>query len=41
MKNGRIYNANTLDEVYPRQAKAPTFFDKGDIPPSDLPGIKG
>jgi imidazolonepropionase-like amidohydrolase len=40
MKNGRIYDANTLDEVYPRQMKAPKFFDKGDIPPSGLPGLK-
>ena len=23
MKNGRLYDANTLDEVYPRQARLP------------------
>jgi Tol biopolymer transport system component/imidazolonepropionase-like amidohydrolase len=26
MKNGRLYNAETLDEVYPRQKKAPSFY---------------
>jgi Tol biopolymer transport system component/imidazolonepropionase-like amidohydrolase len=26
MKNGRLYNAGTLDEVYPRQKKAPDFY---------------
>ncbi len=40
MKNGRLYDGDTLDEVYPRQMKAPSFFDIGDIPPSGLPGIK-
>lgn len=40
MKNGRLYNGNTLDEVYPRMQKAPVFFDRGDIPSKDLPGIK-
>jgi len=31
MKNGRLYDGNTLDEVYPRQKKAPSFYwlDKG------------
>ena len=31
MKNGRLYNAGTLDEVYPREKKAPDFYwlDKG------------
>ena len=40
VKNGRIYNGDTLDEVFPRQVKAPDFFDRGDIPPTGLPGIK-
>ncbi|MFT6807956.1 MAG: Tol biopolymer transport system component [Saprospiraceae bacterium] len=40
MKNGRLYDGNTLDEVYPREVKAPSFFDKGDIPPSGLPGMR-
>lgn len=26
MKNGRLYNAGTLDEVYPREKKAPNFY---------------
>lgn len=26
MKNGRLYDANTLDEVYPREMKAPNFY---------------
>jgi Tol biopolymer transport system component len=26
MKNGRLYNAGTLDEVYPQQKKAPAFY---------------
>jgi len=26
MKNGRLYDGNTLDEVYPRQKKAPKFY---------------
>jgi len=38
MKNGRLYNANNLDEVYPRQKKAPAFFDKDEMP-SGLPGV--
>ena len=26
MKNGRLYDANTLDELWPRQRKAPSFY---------------
>ncbi len=40
IKNGRIYDGNTLDEVFPRQVAAPSFFDKGDVPPSGLPGVR-
>ena len=38
MKNGRLYKADNLDEVYPRQKKAPVFFDKSEMP-TGLPGI--
>lgn len=40
MKNGRLYDGNTMDEVYPNQVKAPEFFDRGDVPPNGLPGIR-
>ncbi len=40
MKNGRLYDGNTIDEVYPRQVKAPSFFDRGDVPPGGLPGLR-
>ncbi len=33
MKNGRMYDANTLDEVWPRQKKAGPFYWQGDEPP--------
>jgi hypothetical protein len=26
MKNGRLYEANTLDEMWPRQRKAGSFY---------------
>ncbi len=38
MKNGRLYEANTLDEVYPDEKKAPSFYwtdsgpDRGKLP---------
>jgi cytosine/adenosine deaminase-related metal-dependent hydrolase len=32
MKNGRIYDANTLDEVYPRQRKLATQQWMGGTP---------
>ena len=38
MKNGRLYDAGNLDEVYPRQQKAPAFYWHGDGP-SGVPGI--
>jgi len=40
MKNGRLYEGDTLDEIYPRQKKAPTFFNSGDAPAVGLPGIQ-
>ncbi len=39
MKNGRLYDGNTLDEVYPRQVKADTFWWEHDKP-KNLPGTK-
>lgn len=39
MKNGRLYNANTLDEEYPRKKKAGPFYWHSEKP-VDLPGIK-
>ena len=39
MKNGRLYDANTLDEVYPRKKKAEPFYWH-QAKPEDLPGIK-
>lgn len=42
MKNGRLYDGSTLDEVYPLQKKAPSFKDDisnpGDL---GLPGLNG
>ncbi|GAB4249799.1 MAG: amidohydrolase family protein [Ekhidna sp.] len=41
MKNGRLYDGNTLDEVYPRQKKAPDFYWVKDGPDQmNLPGEK-
>lgn len=41
MKNGRLYDGNTLDEVYPREKKAPDFYWVKDGPDSmSLPGEK-
>lgn len=39
VKNGRMYDGETLDEIYPRQRKAGKFFDTGDMPPLGIPGI--
>lgn len=40
MKNGRLYLGDSLDEVYPREQKAPEFNRKGNSPSSSkLPGI--
>lgn len=42
MKNGRLYDGNTLDEVYPTKRKAPEFKTDMDNPSSlGLPGISG
>ncbi|WP_040497138.1 amidohydrolase family protein [Fulvivirga imtechensis] len=38
MKNGRLYDANNLDEVYPDQKKAPAF-DWHQMEPNGVPGI--
>ena len=39
MKNGRLYDGNTLDEVYPRKKKADQFWWHTEKP-VNLPGIK-
>ncbi len=42
MKNGRLYDGDTLDEVYPRQRKAPEFYwNKISSMPAGLPGMSG
>ena len=38
MKNGRLYDANTLDEVWPRQKKASFYWQSGDPEPADAQG---
>jgi cytosine/adenosine deaminase-related metal-dependent hydrolase len=30
MKNGRLYDANTLDELWPRQKKATFYWQQGE-----------
>ena len=40
MKNGRLYEGNTLDEVYPNVKKAPSFGNEQEAPTSTLPGLK-
>lgn len=40
MRNGRLYDGNTLDEVYPAQKKAPAFETEQITPTSSLPGIR-
>jgi Tol biopolymer transport system component len=40
MKNGRLYDANTLDEIWPRQVAAPDE-EWRHIAPSDTPGVSG
>jgi imidazolonepropionase-like amidohydrolase len=32
MKNGRLYDANTLDEIWPRQKKATFYWQNGEPP---------
>ncbi|NER15205.1 amidohydrolase family protein [Leptobacterium flavescens] len=39
MKNGRLYDGNTLDEVYPRKQKAGPFWWHEEKP-SGLPGVR-
>ena len=39
MKNGRLYDGDSLDEVYPREKKAEKSFYTGDNPPMGIPGI--
>lgn len=38
MKNGRLYNASNLDEVYPRDKKAPKF-EWHQAAPENVPGV--
>lgn len=41
MKNGRLYNANTLAEIYPEERDAPTFYwDDNGPDRNQLPGEK-
>jgi hypothetical protein len=39
MKNGRLYDGNTLDEVYPRKRPARFYWQQGD--PNDVEGMGG
>ncbi len=39
MKNGRLYDGNTLDEIYPTQKKAPSFANEQAKPGVQLPGV--
>ncbi|MEQ8424980.1 MAG: amidohydrolase family protein, partial [Cyclobacteriaceae bacterium] len=39
MKNGRLYDGNTLDEIYPNARKAPSFGNE-QSKPEGLPGLK-
>jgi Tol biopolymer transport system component len=39
MKNGRLYDGNTLDEVYPTVRKAPSFGHEQIKPEGALPGV--
>jgi hypothetical protein len=39
MKNGRLYDGNTLDEVYPNTRKAPSFGNE-QAKPEGIPGLK-
>lgn len=40
MKNGRLYEGDTLDEIYPQQRKGPEFNFRNEAP-QDLPGLSG
>ncbi|MEM9390617.1 MAG: amidohydrolase family protein, partial [Bacteroidota bacterium] len=39
MKNGRLYNGDNLDEIYPEQKKAPSF-EWHQAAPKGIPGIR-
>ncbi len=39
IKNGRLYDGNTLDEVYPTVRKAPSFGKEQAAPLAGLPGV--
>jgi len=39
MKNGRLYDGNTLDEIYPQLRKAPSFGNE-QATPEGIPGLK-
>lgn len=39
MKNGRLYDADTLAEVYPRERPGPTFWWWDDAPAARVPGL--
>ena len=39
MKNGRLYDAHTLDEIYPRQRPLPGFFWQNQVPETGGVGI--
>tara|TARA_R110001599_G_scaffold66117_1_gene186563 strand:- start:876 stop:1667 length:792 start_codon:yes stop_codon:yes gene_type:complete len=39
MKNGRLYDGNTLDELYPTKKPLPKMWWM-DVSPKDLPGVK-
>ena len=41
MKNGRLYDGNTLGEVWPRQVAAPDEYWRHTAPPSGTPGMHG
>ena len=40
MKNGRLYDGNSLDEIYPRLKKAPSFGQEQIKPSAELPGLE-
>ncbi len=41
MKNGRMYDGNTLGEVWPRVLPAPDEYWRHTAPPAGLPGVRG
>jgi len=40
MKNGRLYDGDTLDEIWPRQRKAGPFYWQGEDEPDVRAGIR-